>query len=70
MVCNNCGQQFDSSKINELKGGCNPSPIERTVEGQELVLRTVRPPGRRPVLPVIRPQIGATAPWGCSDPPR
>jgi uncharacterized membrane protein len=40
MVCNNCGQQFDSSKINELKGGCNPSPIERTVKGQELVLTT------------------------------
>ena len=40
MVCNNCGQQFDSSKINELKGGCNPSPIDRKVEGEELVLRT------------------------------
>ncbi len=40
MVCNNCGQRFDSNKINELKGGCNPSPIERTVKGQELVLKT------------------------------
>jgi uncharacterized membrane protein len=40
MVCNNCGQQFETSKINEVKGGCNPSPIERTVEGQDLVLKT------------------------------
>ncbi len=40
MVCNNCGQRFDSNKINELEGGCNPSPIERTVKGQELVLKT------------------------------
>ena len=40
MVCNNCGQQFDSNQINELKGGCNPSPIERTVDGQDLVLKT------------------------------
>jgi len=40
MVCNNCGQQFDSNKINELKGGCNPSPIDRTVKGKTLVLKT------------------------------
>ncbi len=40
MVCNNCGQTFDSTKINELKGGCNPSPIDRRVEGEELVLKT------------------------------
>ena len=40
MVCNNCGQRFDSSKINEVKGGCNPSPIDRKVKGQELVLKT------------------------------
>jgi uncharacterized membrane protein len=40
MVCNNCGQQFDSTQINEIRGGCNPSPIERTVDGQSLVLTT------------------------------
>jgi len=40
MVCNNCGQRFDSSRINEVKGGCNPSPIDRKVKGQELVLKT------------------------------
>ena len=40
MVCNNCGQRFDSTKINELKGGCNPSPIDRSVKGKTLVLKT------------------------------
>ncbi|MGD8351359.1 MAG: DUF2318 domain-containing protein [Nitrospirota bacterium] len=38
MVCNNCGQQFPSVKINVLKGGCNPAPLERQVEGDYLVL--------------------------------
>lgn len=40
MVCNNCGRQFDSTQINELRGGCNPSPIERSVRGQSIVLST------------------------------
>ncbi len=40
MVCNNCGQRFPSTKINELKGGCNPAPLNRTVEGDSLVIQT------------------------------
>ena len=40
MVCGNCGQRFPSAQINEVEGGCNPSPIERTVKGQDLVLST------------------------------
>ncbi len=40
MICNNCGQQFPSVKINEIKGGCNPGPLERTVEGTDLVIRS------------------------------
>lgn len=40
MVCNNCGQQFPSVKVNVIKGGCNPAPLERQVEGDYLVLRT------------------------------
>jgi uncharacterized membrane protein len=39
MVCNNCEQQFPSVKINEIKGGCNPAPLERQVQGDYLVLR-------------------------------
>ena len=39
MVCDNCGQRFHTSRINEVKGGCNPAPLERTVDGGDLVIR-------------------------------
>ena len=39
MVCNNCGQQFPSVKVNVVKGGCNPAPLARKVEGEHLVIR-------------------------------
>ena len=39
VICNNCGQRFPSSLINEVRGGCNPSPLNRTIEGDELVIR-------------------------------
>lgn len=39
MVCNNCGQTFPSARIGEVKGGCNPHPLARKVEGQYLVIR-------------------------------
>ena len=38
MVCMNCGQQFASSKINVLKGGCNPAPLTRRIQGDHLVI--------------------------------
>jgi uncharacterized membrane protein len=38
MVCDNCGQRFPSGLINEVRGGCNPAPLERTVEGDELLI--------------------------------
>ncbi len=38
MVCLNCGQRFASAKINEVKGGCNPAPLTRTIEGDKLVI--------------------------------
>lgn len=38
MVCNQCDQRFPADKINEVKGGCNPAPINRTVEGNMLVI--------------------------------
>jgi uncharacterized membrane protein len=40
MVCNNCGRRFPSTQINVQEGGCNPSPIDRTVKGESLVLKT------------------------------
>ena len=39
MVCNNCGQTFPSARIGEVKGGCNPHPLARKVEGQYLVIK-------------------------------
>ena len=39
MVCKNCGQKFASNKINVIKGGCNPAPLNRTVEGDKLVIQ-------------------------------
>jgi uncharacterized membrane protein len=39
MVCNNCGQKFACDKIGEVKGGCNPHPLARGIEGQYLVIR-------------------------------
>jgi uncharacterized membrane protein len=38
MVCNNCGQQFPSVRINVEQGGCNPAPLERNIVGDKLVL--------------------------------
>jgi len=38
MVCRNCGRQFASIRVNEVKGGCNPAPLERKIEGDKVVL--------------------------------
>lgn len=38
MVCRNCGRRFASVRINEVKGGCNPAPLDRSVKGDQLVL--------------------------------
>ena len=39
MVCNNCGRRFPSEQINVVQGGCNPAPLQRSVEGGDLVIR-------------------------------
>lgn len=39
MVCGNCGNRFPSNQINEVRGGCNPSPLTRMVEGDTLVIQ-------------------------------
>jgi uncharacterized membrane protein len=39
MICNNCEQTFDSNSINEVRGGCNPAPIDREIRGDRIVLR-------------------------------
>ena len=39
MVCRNCGRRFASVMVNEVKGGCNPAPLNRTVENGKLVIQ-------------------------------
>ena len=40
MVCRNCGRRFESVLINEVKGGCNPAPLKREIDGRNLVIKT------------------------------
>ncbi len=46
MVCNNCGQTFPSNRVAEIKGGCNPHPLAREVDGQYLVIKKADIAGR------------------------
>lgn len=39
MVCRNCGRKFATNKVNEVKGGCNPAPLKRTVENGKVILQ-------------------------------
>lgn len=39
MICRNCGRRFDSVKINEIKGGCNPAPLKRLIDGDRLIIQ-------------------------------
>ncbi len=38
MICNNCGQQFHESKINVIKGGCNPAPVDRIFDQEYIYI--------------------------------
>ena len=38
MVCRNCGRRFASVLVNEVKGGCNPAPLNRRIDEDKLVL--------------------------------
>jgi uncharacterized membrane protein len=38
MVCRNCGLRFPSIKINVIKGGCNPAPLNRIIDGTDLLI--------------------------------
>jgi uncharacterized membrane protein len=39
MVCNNCGRRFASVRVNEVTGGCNPSPLTREIRGDKIILQ-------------------------------
>ena len=38
MACTNCGRRFATDRINEVKGGCNPAPLKRGLDGDNLVI--------------------------------
>jgi uncharacterized membrane protein len=38
MVCRNCGRKFASVLVNEIKGGCNPAPLNRRIENGKVVI--------------------------------
>jgi uncharacterized membrane protein len=38
MLCVNCGMKFRLDRINNASGGCNPSPLERTFEGDKIII--------------------------------
>ena len=39
MVCRNCGRRFASVLVNEVKGGCNPAPLNRSLQNGKLVIQ-------------------------------
>ncbi len=39
MVCNNCGNRFPIEQINVVRGGCNPAPLERQLDGDALLVK-------------------------------
>jgi hypothetical protein len=40
VVCNNCGMGFKSTDIGRETGGCNPIPVNTSLDGKMLVLKT------------------------------
>lgn len=39
MVCKNCGRRFQSTKVNVVTGGCNPSALERNIKDGQVVIQ-------------------------------
>lgn len=39
VVCVNCGRRFHLNMVGEVRGGCNPAPLTRTVAGDKLVIQ-------------------------------
>jgi uncharacterized membrane protein len=40
MVCNNCGRSFRSVDVNVITGGCNPGPLQRTIDNGRVTIKT------------------------------
>jgi hypothetical protein len=41
MVCQNCGRRFQSTKVNVVTGGCNPSALTRSIKGGNVIITTL-----------------------------
>ena len=39
LICNNCGRSIPTQYVNILKGECNPVPLERTIDGDRVIVR-------------------------------
>ena len=39
MVCRNCGRRFASVLVNEVQGGCNPAPLNRSIQNDKVVIQ-------------------------------
>lgn len=39
MVCRNCGRRFASIMVNEVQGGCNPSPLNRAIKDDQVIIQ-------------------------------
>lgn len=39
MVCRNCGRRFASVLVNEVQGGCNPAPLRRSIQADQVVIQ-------------------------------
>ena len=39
MNCVNCGRAIHSKDINVITGGCNPAPVQRTIDGTDVLLK-------------------------------
>ncbi len=38
MICVNCGLKFRTDKVNIITGGCNPSSLNRAIQGDKVVI--------------------------------
>lgn len=39
LICNNCGRTISAQHVSVSKGDCNPVPLERTIDGDRVIVR-------------------------------
>jgi uncharacterized membrane protein len=39
MVCRNCGQRFETLRVGDMHGGCNPAPLIRAIDQDRIIIR-------------------------------